>query len=43
MSYVTPGAIFALSTVLPVLGGASVVLRFYTRKVQKARVMMDDW
>lgn len=41
MSY--PATVIALGVVLPAMDIIAVTLRFYARKKQKARLMMDDW
>lgn len=41
--YVTPGETYAASILLPCLGIGFVVLRFYTRKLQKMSYSIDDW
>lgn len=38
-----PGNVIAASVLLPVLCTVTVGLRFYTRYVQKSRVLLDDW
>jgi hypothetical protein len=43
MRYVTPKTIIAMGVVLPILGAFSVGLRFYTRRIMKARYLMDGW
>lgn len=43
VSYITPGAMIAVAVVFPVLGILSVGLRVYVRRVQKARILADDW
>ena len=40
---ISPGTIIAVGTVFPALGIVFVALRFYTRYIQKARLMMDDY
>ncbi|MCJ1312463.1 hypothetical protein MMC25_006137 [Agyrium rufum] len=39
----SPASIIAVGAVFPVLCTIAVGLRFYTRHVQKARLMADDW
>lgn len=41
--YVTPGAMYAVSIVLPFLGIVFVLLRFYARALQKKPSGLDDW
>lgn len=41
--YVNAAQVIALSTVLPALCTVAVVLRFITRRKQKARLGADDW
>ena len=43
VTYVTPGAIISVAVVFPVLGTLCVGLRIYVRRVQKARILADDW
>lgn len=43
VSYVTPGEVYAASIVLPFLGIIFVLLRFYTRCLQKKSAGIDDW
>jgi hypothetical protein len=38
-----PGNVIAASVVLSVLCTVSVTLRFYTRYVQKSKLLLDDW
>jgi hypothetical protein len=40
---VDPGEVIAAGVVFPVVGLATVALRFYVRKVQKASWGLDDW
>lgn len=40
---VTPAAILAAGITFPILGMIASALRFYTRKLQKARLMTDDY
>ena len=41
--YKDPAAVITLGVLLPAFDLIVVVLRFYARKKQKARLMMDDW
>ena len=41
--YVSPGQMYAATTVLPVLGIALVALRMQRRVVTKAGLRIDDW
>ena len=43
VSYITPGAIFAVAVVFLLLRILSVGLRVYVRRAQKARILADDW
>lgn len=42
VSYVTPGAIVGVAALFPVLSITFVGLRFYVRRVQKAKLLADD-
>ena len=39
----TPGGVLAVSIALPILSIIAVFLRFYTRRLQKAKLGIDDW
>ncbi|MCJ1437277.1 hypothetical protein MMC27_006663 [Xylographa pallens] len=41
--YATPGNIVAAASVLPALSIVLVSLRFYTRRIQRAQIGIDDW
>lgn len=43
VAIISPGTIIAAGVVFPALGVVFVALRFYTRCIQKARLMMDDY
>ena len=43
MTYATPAAVIVVSVLFPVLGIATVFLRFYTRRTQKIGLGVDDW
>jgi len=43
LGYATPESLVAMSVALPTFGLVAVALRFYTRHVQKATLMLDDW
>ena len=43
VSYITPGAMIAVAVLFPVLSMVCVGLRVYTRCVQKASILADDW
>ena len=40
---VSPAALIAAGVVFPVLGILTVALQFYTRRLQEAPLMLDDW
>jgi len=42
-SYATPDGLYALATTLPIIGFSAVALRFYSRRLQKAPLLLDDW
>ncbi len=39
----SPSNVIALGVVWPLLCAVVVALRFYTRRVQGARLLLDDW
>ena len=41
--YATPGGTYIVSILLPILGFIMVGLRIYTRRIQRARLGIDDW
>lgn len=43
VSYATPNSIIAVGAIFPILSIFAVILRFYTRYVQKAALLVDDW
>ena len=43
VTYATPGSMIALGAAFPALGIVAVALRFYTRRIQKAPLKLDDW
>ncbi|KAI4121453.1 MAG: hypothetical protein LQ338_006351 [Usnochroma carphineum] len=43
MSDTSPSAVIAVGVVMPVLGIATVGLRFYTRQKMRNQILIDDW
>ena len=39
----SPSNVIAAGAVWPLLGTIVVILRFYTRRLQNARLLLDDW
>lgn len=43
MSATNPSSVVAVGVVMPALGIATVVLRFYTRRRMRNQILVDDW
>ncbi|KAI4262520.1 MAG: hypothetical protein L6R42_002306 [Xanthoria sp. 1 TBL-2021] len=43
MSAKNPSSVVAVGVVMPALGIATVVLRFYTRRKMRNQILLDDW
>lgn len=43
VSYITPGTMIGVGVLFPVLSISFVGLRFYIRRIQRARLLADDW
>ena len=43
MYYNSPSAILAVAIALPILDAIAVALRFYTRRLQRLPLLIDDW
>ena len=43
VSYITPGTMIGVAVLFPVLSIGFVGLRFSVRRIQKARLLADDW
>jgi len=41
--YADPGGLIVMGAIFPILGFIATVLRFYTRRLQKAKLLIDDW